>query len=352
MAESDEQRTHDPTPRRREEFRKQGRFARARDAGGVAAIAAVMGVLLGSREAASRSVELLFAACHGDLDAMARGQQNAVFLIAATTLGALALPAAVAGALASAAAGLAQTGFNFDPGQIEIKPEHLNPLSRLKQLFSPSHAFFETALALTRVGAVGLMAYTAVRDEVPHLLALGYGRETPTLGPIVDTVIRLTLRTLGVLVALAVVDYAHSRYKLESELKMTLQELKEEMRSQDGDPKVKARIRARARALAKRRASLDVRHAAVVVTNPTHVAVALRYSDKDAAPVVIAKGHDDVALQIRAEARRHGIAIVESRALARALDAEVPLGQPVPGAHFAAVAQVLAFVYKLRNRRR
>ena len=80
--------------------------------------------------------------------------------------------------------------------------------------------------------------------------------------------------------------------------------------------------------------------------------MALRYQDKDAAPVVIAKGHDDVALQIRAESRRHGIAIVESRALARALAAEVPLGQPVPGAHFAAVAQVLAFVYKLRNRRK
>lgn len=123
------------------------------------------------------------------------------------------------------------------------------------------------------------------------------------------------------------------------------------MRSNDGDPKVKARMRARAKALARRRAALDMKNAAVVITNPTHVAVALRYGAKDPAPVVIAKGHDEVALQIRADARKHGVPIIESRALARSLDAEVPIGRPIPGAHFAAVAKVLAFVYRLKGRR-
>ena len=133
---------------------------------------------------------------------------------------------------------------------------------------------------------------------------------------------------------------------------MTRQELTQEMRQQDGDPKVKGRMKARARALAKKRALQNVKKASVVVTNPTHVAVALRYDEKDAAPVVVAKGLDDEALRIRTEARKYGIPILENRPLARALEAEVPIGHAIPAAHFAAVARVLAFVYRLRGSRR
>jgi flagellar biosynthetic protein FlhB len=130
-----------------------------------------------------------------------------------------------------------------------------------------------------------------------------------------------------------------------------LQELKDEMKSSDGDPKMKAQMRARSKAVMRRRASLDMKNAAVVVTNPTHVSVALRYGPKDPAPIVIAKGHDEIALQIRADARKYGVPIIESRALARSLDAEVQIGRPIPGSHFAAVAKVLAFVYRLKGKR-
>ena len=155
----------------------------------------------------------------------------------------------------------------------------------------------------------------------------------------------------GALAAIALADYGQSRFRLEQDLKMTRQELMQEMRQQDGDPKVKGRMKARARALAKKRAMQNVKKAHVVVTNPTHIAVALRYDEKDAAPTVVAKGQDDDALRIRAEARKYGIPILENRPLARALDAEVPVGHPVPMAHFAAVARVLAFVFRLRKRR-
>jgi len=350
-SEDQDQRTFDPTPKRREDFRKEGRFAKARDAGGIAAMAAVIGALLGTRNAASAAVATLFSATHGDLGALSRGEASGVFWAASGTLAAIALPAAIAGALAATIASAAQAGLRFETEQIAFKPENLNPLPRLQQLFSPSHAGFETLFALLRVGAVGFVAYTSVRDELSDLLALGYGREPPALAPLVASLSRLTLKTLGVLVLLAAADYAHSRFKLEKEMKMTLQELKDEMRSNDGDPKVKARMRARAKAIARRRAALDMKNAAVVVTNPTHVAVALRYGPKDPAPIVIAKGHDEIALQIRADARKHGVPIVESRALARSLDAEVPIGRPIPGSHFAAVAKVLAFVYRLKGRR-
>jgi flagellar biosynthetic protein FlhB len=104
--------------------------------------------------------------------------------------------------------------------------------------------------------------------------------------------------------------------------------------------------------MARKRALNAVKNADVIVTNPTHVAVALRYGPKDPAPVVLAKGHDEVALRIRAEARKHGIPILENRRLARALDAEVAIGRPVPAAHFAAVARILAFVFRLRGNRK
>ena len=132
---------------------------------------------------------------------------------------------------------------------------------------------------------------------------------------------------------------------------MSAREQMDEARSQEGDPKQRGRLRARARALAKKRAVTNVRSAAVVVTNPTHIAIALRYEKTDVAPIVIAKGHDDVALRIRAEARKHGIPVLENKRLARALDAEVPLGHFVPAAHFVAVARVLAFVMRLRQAR-
>ena len=129
---------------------------------------------------------------------------------------------------------------------------------------------------------------------------------------------------------------------------MTRRELTEETKAQEGDPKTKGQMRSRARAMLRKRSLANVKKADVVVTNPTHIAVALRYSATDPAPVVIAKGHDDFALQIRAEARRHGIPILENRPLARALDAEVAIGRTVPGKHFAAVARVLAWVYRVR----
>ncbi len=150
----------------------------------------------------------------------------------------------------------------------------------------------------------------------------------------------------------AVVDYAYNRWQLERQMRMSDQEIKEEMRQHDLDPKIKAKLKERARQAARKRILAAVGTADAVVTNPTHISVALRYSDKDYAPVVVAKGHDELALRIRAEARKHGIPILENRRLARALDAEVEMGHPVPGQHYVAVAKVLAFVFKLKGRSR
>lgn len=345
-----EDRTYEPTAARREQFRKEGRFARSRDAGALAATAGAALALVGTRDGVFRAVETVFTRTLGDPTALARGEGGATLSAVAFAFVALCGPMALAAALGAIALGLAQGGVRFDLDLASFKAERLDPFAKLKQVFSPKHALVETAMAMLRVGAIGFVAYATLSDEIPPLLALASGGAVSSLEPVTAPLVRLTLKMLGALAVLSALDYAQSRFSIEKQLKMTLKELKDEMRSQDGDPKVKARMRSRARALAKKRMMADVKTSDVVVANPTHVSVALRYGPRDPAPIVVAKGHDDVALRIRAEARKHGVPVVESRALARALDAEIAIGKPIRGAHFAAVAKVLAHVYKLRKR--
>jgi flagellar biosynthetic protein FlhB len=248
--------------------------------------------------------------------------------------------------------GVAQAGFHANLEAVGIKAERLDPFARIQQLASPKRAVTELVLSLLRVAVVGYVAYRTSSADLSELLSLARVPVEVSGGRVAAAILHVILSAGSVLLAIAVIDYVQSRFTLEQDLKMSRQELTEEMRQQDGDPRIKGRMKARARALAKKRALQNVKKAKVIVTNPTHVAVALRYEQTDAAPVVVAKGHDDDALRIRAEARKYGIPILENRPLARALDAEVAIGQPIPMAHFAAVARVLAFVYRLRNRGR
>jgi flagellar biosynthetic protein FlhB len=352
MSESSGDKRFEATEHRREQFRKEGRYARSRDASGLAATAGVIGVLLGSRAAIGDAMVRLFRASHGHLEAVYQGGGADGIRVGALALTTLAGPTVVVAALAATVVGLAQAGFHPNLEAIAFKPERLDPIARLKQLLSPKKAAVEMVLSMLRVGVVAYVAYRASLVELASVLSLARMSVDASIERIVSAVVHVVLGAGGALAAISLVDYAQSRFSLEQEMKMSRQELTEEMRQQDGDPRIKGRMKARARALAKKRALQSIKKAAVVVTNPTHIAVALRYEDKDPAPVVIAKGHDDEAMRIRAEARKHGVPILENRPLARALDAEAPVGAPIPVAHFAAVARVLAFVYRLRGRGR
>jgi flagellar biosynthetic protein FlhB len=352
MSEQQGERSFEPTEHRREQFRKDGKFARSRDAAGSAGLLAALGALLGSRAEMQSAVKVLFQASHGDLGAIARGHPSLVFGVGGRALLALVGPALVAAVVAAVIIGLAQTGFRINADALAFKPERLDPLPRLQQLFSPKKAAMEALLSALRIGLVAYVSYRVASADLPSLIALARAPTDVAAEKIVAAVTHLLLVAGGAVGAVAIVDYAQSRFRLSQEMRMTRRELMDEMRQNDGDPKMKARLRARAKAMARKRAIQAVRTASVVVTNPTHVAVALRYEESDAAPVVVAKGHDDLALRIRAEARKYGIPILENRPLARALDAEVPVGRRIPLAHFAAVARVLAFVYKLPGARR
>ena len=349
---NDEDRKYDPTPKRKEQFRKEGKIARARDAGAVLSVAAGLAVAMGTREAATSAVGQLFEATIGDAGALVRGETSSVSRAIWGALLVLVVPVLVATSLAGTIAGLAQAGVAPNTDLIGFKPERLNPIPKLGQMFSLKHGGFEVLLAVAKVLIVGGVAYSVTRDELGLLLQLVFYDVAGAASLLAGALGRIVLKTLGAAALIAAVDYAHSRWELSKQMKMTLKELKDEMRQEDGDPMLKAKMRAKARALSRKRMMADVRTATVVVANPTHVSVALRYEKTDPAPIVVAKGHDEVALAIRTKAREHEIPIVENRALARTLDADVPVGHPVKVEHFAAVAKVLAFVYKLKQKRR
>ena len=342
----------DPSDQKREQFRKEGRFARSRDASGVVATIAVIGVLAGSGGRLRDGVSNLFAQTLGDLGAFHRDGPWRVLTLAALHVVQLAGPAVGAAILGSVCIGLAQSGGRFYTEMLEPKPERLDPRSGIMRLFNIKRSATETGVALLRVGLVGFVAWRAFAMELPMLVGLSRIPLDVAIPVLAGALGRVFALATGSLLLVALVDYGQSWWTIRKELMMSMQEKKDESRQSEGDPKAKARMKGRARAMAKKRAMQAVKQADVIVTNPTHVAVALRYGPKDPAPVVIAKGHDEVALRIRAEARKHGIPILENRRLARALDAEVQVGRAVPPSHFAAVARVLAFVYKLGGKSR
>jgi flagellar biosynthetic protein FlhB len=352
---SDEQqgeRSFDPTPHRREQFRKEGRFAKTKDAGSVVATLAVLAVVVGSKGAIGQSIQRAFERCYGDLGALGRNDGSEAFRSALEVLGVLAVPAVIAAVVTGVGAGLAQTGGRLYLDNFGFNPARLNPLPNLGRLFSLKEGSVQTVLSLLRVGFVGYVAYRALLIELPTLLVLSHQGLRVGGGLLLDAAVRVIVSALAALAGVALVDYLQSRVSLEREMKMTRREIMEETRSQDGDPKMKARMRARGRALARKRSLENVKRATVIVANPTHISVALRYAANDPAPILVAKGHDDLAMAIRTEARKFGIPILENRPLARALDAEVPVGHAIPAAHFAAVAKILAFIYRTNGGRR
>ena len=345
------ERNLDPTDQRKEQFRKEGRFAKSRDAAGVVATVAVLGLLAGSSDTLSHGVRVLFSQTLGDLGALERMGPWAIVRTGFYGLLELAGPAVAAAVGASVVIGLAQAGFRPYPELLAMKPERLDPRGAIGKLFSPKRASLEMVVAFIRVALVGYVAWRAFSTELPILAALSRVPIETGLPMLAGALGRVLATATGALLLVALIDYGQSWLTLSRELKMTRKERMDESRQQDGDPKAKQRMKARSRALSRKRALHSVKNADVIVTNPTHVAVALRYGPNDPAPIVLAKGHDEVALRIRAEGRKHGIPILENRRLARALDAEVQIGRPVPPAHFAAVARVLAFVYRISGRK-
>ena len=246
MAEENGEKSFDPTPHRREEFKKQGKFAKSRDAGPVVVTAAVLAVLLGSRDAIGQAIHMLFLRCHGDLGALGRQDAGGVVQAAFGVFTVAAAPAMVAACLAGGAMSIVQSGGRMND-KFGFDPTRLNPLPGFMKLFSPMQGSKEAALNLLRVGVVGYVAYSALMREVPNLMVMSRGDLHAGTHGIIEAAVHVMTNALGALGLVAGIDYAQSRFSLEKEMKMTRKEIMDETKQQDGDPKIKMRMRQRAR---------------------------------------------------------------------------------------------------------
>lgn len=255
--------------------------------------------------------------------------------------------------LAALAAGLAvnylQVGFLFTTDALQPQLNRLNPAEGFKRILS-RRSLFELVKSLLKVTLVGAVALLFVRGNLETLLLVLYQDAGVVWETVRSLSLQLSLRIAGAFLVLALLDYLYQRYEHNQNLKMTRQEVKEEFKQTEGDPQLRARLRERRRQMATQRMMQDVPKATVVITNPTELAVALRYTDgKDSAPVVVAKGAALMAKRIRETAAGHGVPVVENKPVARLLYEQVDVGQEIPVDLYQAVAEILALVYRLRD---
>lgn len=326
------------------EFRKRGDIALSRDLVSAATLGGgFIGLVAGGGMASSALLELTRTAAMAsdgrDTAGVASAALHAFFLAAG--------PAMAGAATGAMMAMLAQMGWppafkslGFDLGK-------MSPITNLMGTLSPAGMARRSAAAIAKLVLVGVIVVMALRHNV-----VTYGLEPGNLGALAWSLVRRAMWwVLCVLLVLGAVDYFLARRRINQQMKMTSEEIKRDHRDSDGDPMIKGRRRQRMREMARRRMAQAVAKADVVVVNPTHYAVALRYDDKtDAAPVVVAKGVDEQADKIREIARQHGVPVLSRPPLARALHKHVKEGRAVPANLYRAVAEVLAYVYRLRHR--
>jgi len=346
MARKDE-RTERPTPKRRREAREEGRIAKTPElAGWLAVLVASLALPSAFGFAERRVLGVVVQANHvmadpsapGALAVLVRGLVSAVEVV---------LPVAGAMAAVSLIATAAQVGPVLAWKAARPQFSRLNPLSGIRRLFS-AQSLWTLGKEVLKLAVIGVLAYRTM-DTMVHLML---GVQLTGIGPAVaytgGALLGLIREVALAGLVLAGFDYAFQRRRVGQQLKMTKQEVKEEMRQHEGDPLLKGAIRRKQRALSRLRMMAAVAEADVVVVNPTHLAVALRYEPGTRqAPRVVAKGADLVAARIREEARRHGVPVVEDPPLARALHAACDLDDVVPVELYLAVARLLAFVFTL-----
>lgn len=245
---------------------------------------------------------------------------------------------------------LQQVGFLITTKPLEPKLDRMNPLQGAKRLVDRKNAI-KSAMMIAKLAVVITVTVIIVRSHIPELAGLPNLPALAGAGAIAGMVLELALWLVVLLIAMGFADWGFQRWQHKQELRMTKQEVKDERRSMEGDEEIKARRRGIARQMAQQRIRSAVPKANVVVTNPTHFAVALQYDSASmAAPRVVAKGADWLAFQIRSIATVSGVPIVEKPELARALYAAVPVGREVPGQFYQAVAEILAYVYRLEGK--
>lgn len=352
------EKTEEPTAKKLEDARKEGQVAKSKEianAFGILALFLTLKIYLGTL--GIRFIELFSAVYNqlpyvvkmynGDLPVAAlqtivRGMMVQMIIIVA--------PIFLVGVVVAFICDVVQVKWKPTAKPLQPKFSKLNPVKGFGRIFS-ANSIMELVKSILKLSVIGYMVYSYLKGKVDQIFLL-YGISLKqAIGLIGEIVVDLGIRIAAVYMIIALLDFAYQKWKFKEDMKMTKQEVKDEYKNQEGDPQVKGKQKQRMREASMRRMMQQLPEADVVITNPTHYAVAVKYDpDKYDAPYVLAKGENYLAQRIKDVAKEHDIEIVENKPLARMLYANVEIGELVPPELYQAVAEVLAFVYRLKGK--
>lgn len=349
--ESFQERTEKATPRKREEARKRGDVARSPEVNSAVVLIMSMVALNFFAKPLLEKLEGLTSYVFMHLSTISITQED----VPSMTINGLGFIASVIGPvvlmimIGGIGANVVQGGLVFAGEPLNPKWEKISPGRGFKRMFS-LRSFVELAKGVIKLIIVGFIGYLTLKSEIKNFPFLVDQSVSQIVSFIASVSFKLFARAGAVLIVLAALDFAYQRYEYEKKLRMTKQEIKEEYKRTEGDPQVKARIRSIQMKQARQRMLAEVPNASVVVTNPTHLAVALKYDSEEMdAPVVVAKGARLIAEKIKETAREHNVPVIENKPLARTLFKSVEIGDVIPAELYKAVAELLAYVYQMEN---
>jgi flagellar biosynthetic protein FlhB len=351
MADSDMEKTEEPTGKKIEDARKKGQIARSKDLGtAFVLIFSAIAILIQGEELGIAMANIMTRALSLNRDETY--DSTMMFSIWAEVGGELAAPMATIFFIILMAAFIGNSllgGFNLSAEAMMPKASKMSPAKGIVRMFGPK-AGVELIKSLLKFFVVSGVAYFILVYFFPDILHLGIETVPYNIYSAMELLAWVFLGISCSLFVIAAIDAPYQVYSHNKQLKMTKQEVKDEYKDQEGSPEIKARIRRTQREMSQRRMMADVPTADVIVTNPTHYSVALMYDQKTCvAPMMVAKGVDQMAFHIRTIGKEHDVAIIESPMLARALYYGGEVGEPVPDKLFVAVAQVLAFIFQMNE---
>ena len=353
FAESSSDKTEKATPKKKADARKKGQVFKSREV----STAFILLILVVSLSALGPNIydqltlyfkriyqEYLVNAATLDFATLAN-----IYIESAMVLIKVVLPILLISMVAGLISGYVQVGFLLTLEPLKPQFSRLNPLKGFKRFFS-LRAIVELLKSLLKIIIVTVVAYSYISSQTNEILNLIDTTVAGVMLYIASSAFSVSLRICIALIVLGLLDYIYQKFDYEKSLKMTKQEVKEEFKQQEGNPEVKSKIKQKQRQMSMKRMMQEVPNADVVITNPTHYAVALKYdTQKSPAPFVIAKGQDYIALRIKDMAKQNKVEVVENKQLARTLYSTVDIGEAIPPELYQAVAEILAFVFNLKN---
>lgn len=352
MAEGGQEKTEQPTPRKLQDARQKGQVAKSKDLSAAVVLMAAVTVFFLSTQSAVTGMERHLVGYFSNCFNFGLPDKHLpwVLLNSLFDISVIFAPVIIVIIIFGVIANVMQTGFILSADSLMPKLDRLNPMEGLKRMFSVN-SLMELVKSIFKVVVVGVASYLVAVKYIPQLLMVFYKNPSQEMLEILDVLIVVAFAGGGAYLALAVADFYYQRFDFLKKMRMSKQDIKDEYKQTEGDPQIKGWLRKRQREISMNKIREEVPKATVVVTNPIHYAVALRYQEGvTGAPIVVAKGAGDIALRLKEIAVKSSVPVVENPPLARSLFQQVDIGREIPVELYQSVAEVMAMVLKINKR--